>query len=341
MEDKRVLKINPDLFSLSNNTTRKRHTQSTPKEGIRIKDAFKEQKKKEDTLKNRTALLRMLRKNQEDKYNELMNENNHNKSGGNNQSNPNVKNDTNSFNKDFQEAKVYMDNLAKKTENNVVTRPVEYLSDFYQHEQHPHPRPIPPPTIRPPPFNNSNGMEYKQQQNITVRNNAYQPPQLQQQSQPQQLQQPQQPQTVPVLTKNATQIMEDKINDSLMRISEMRQTTEKLNEFKEKQKPKIKKQKKTRKRTYKIGKSKVLPKISVLISNKTIRHNVSTKTQLLKQVPMQDIKKYLMKRGLIKVGSIAPNDVLRKMYESSILICGEVQNHNPDNLLYNFLNDDM
>ena len=98
------------------------------------------------------------------------------------------------------------------------------------------------------------------------------------------------------------------------------------------------KQKKTIRRTYKIGKSKIIPRISVLVSNKTIRNKISTQKQLLKQVPIQDVKKYLIKRGFIKIGSIAPNDILRKMYESSILICGEVQNHNPDNLLYNFLN---
>jgi hypothetical protein len=53
---------------------------------------------------------------------------------------------------------------------------------------------------------------------------------------------------------------------------------------------------------------------------------------------MSEVKKYLIKRGFIKVGSVAPNDVLRKMYEDAVLMCGEVQNHNPDNLLYNFLN---
>ena len=57
-------------------------------------------------------------------------------------------------------------------------------------------------------------------------------------------------------------------------------------------------------------------------------------------MPIQDVKKFLIKRGFIKVGSTAPNDILRKMYESAILICGEVQNHNPENLLYNFMNDD-
>jgi hypothetical protein len=81
------------------------------------------------------------------------------------------------------------------------------------------------------------------------------------------------------------------------------------------------------------------PKISVLVSNKTIRNNITTKSQLLKQVPIQEIKKYLIKKGFIRIGSIAPNDVLRKMYETSILMCGEIQNHNPDNLLYNYLHN--
>jgi hypothetical protein len=98
------------------------------------------------------------------------------------------------------------------------------------------------------------------------------------------------------------------------------------------------KQKKTLRRTYYVGKSKVIPKVSVLISNKTIRNNISNKTQMLKQIPMQEIKRELIKKGFIRVGSIAPNDVLRKMYESVSLICGEIQNHNPDNLLYNFFN---
>jgi len=31
---------------------------------------------------------------------------------------------------------------------------------------------------------------------------------------------------------------------------------------------------------------------------------------------------------------------LRKMYESLSLICGDVYNHNPDTLLYNYMNGD-
>ena len=101
---------------------------------------------------------------------------------------------------------------------------------------------------------------------------------------------------------------------------------------------KPKKQRKTIRRTFKIGRSKIKPKVSVLISNKTIRNNISTKKQLLKQHSIPDIKKYLIKHGFIRVGTATPNDVLRKMYETATLVCGEIINHNPDNLLYNFVN---
>ena len=99
------------------------------------------------------------------------------------------------------------------------------------------------------------------------------------------------------------------------------------------------KRKKTIRRTYKIGRSKIMPKVSVLVSNKTIRKNITTKTHLIKQTPIHEIRKYLIRHGFIRVGAVTPNDVLRKMYESAMLICGEIQNHNPDNLLYNFLHD--
>lgn len=100
---------------------------------------------------------------------------------------------------------------------------------------------------------------------------------------------------------------------------------------------KIPKRRKTMRRTYRVGRSKIAPKISVLVSNKTIRKNIYTQSLLLKQTPIKEVKQYLIKQGFIRIGSIAPNSVLRKMYESAKLLCGEVRNHNPDNLLYNFL----
>jgi hypothetical protein len=124
------------------------------------------------------------------------------------------------------------------------------------------------------------------------------------------------------------------------RLSQLKQTMEKIkasNEAEEKSKIKYGKRKKTIRRTYKLGKSRVTPKVSVLVSNKTVRKNISTKTEKLKQIPIDEIRAVLIKKGFIKVGSVATNDVLRKMYESMLLVCGEVENHNPENMLYNYL----
>lgn len=92
-------------------------------------------------------------------------------------------------------------------------------------------------------------------------------------------------------------------------------------------------------RTYHVGKDKFRPVVGVLLPNRTIRNNVVNKTFQLKNTPIEDIRKFLLRNGFIKVGSTSPNDVLYKMYESIMLINGEVKNHNPDNLLYNFFNE--
>ena len=132
-------------------------------------------------------------------------------------------------------------------------------------------------------------------------------------------------------------------NERLKKISEMKQTRELIEKANNPAPRKMKymKQKKTVRRTYRTGKSKVFPRVSVLVSNKTIRRKIATDALLLKQTPIQDVKKYLIQKGFIKVGSTAPNDVLRKIYESTILVGGEIQNHNPENLLHNYLNADV
>ena len=123
------------------------------------------------------------------------------------------------------------------------------------------------------------------------------------------------------------------------RINETVQTFEKTVAGKGHKKMKYLKRKKIYKRTYRVGKSKIAPKVGVLVSNKTIRSKINTESQRLKMAPISEVRKFLIKRGLIKVGSSAPDHVLRKMYESMFLICGEVHNHNPENLLYNFIHD--
>lgn len=98
---------------------------------------------------------------------------------------------------------------------------------------------------------------------------------------------------------------------------------------------KIKKKKK-RKKTYRLGKTG--KNIGVLIKNSDTRKKVSEELGSLKKERILNVKNYLKKKHLIKTGCEAPNQVLRHMYEQSIL-CGDITNIASENLVHNYMND--
>jgi hypothetical protein len=112
-----------------------------------------------------------------------------------------------------------------------------------------------------------------------------------------------------------------------------------LNEQQVVYKPVKKLLKKTIKRNYTLGKSKIKRTVGVLIKNRATRKKIINAQKELKKQNITDIKEYLREHNLIKVGSNAPNDVLRKMYENSML-AGELTNINKETMLHNFMKDD-
>ena len=90
----------------------------------------------------------------------------------------------------------------------------------------------------------------------------------------------------------------------------------------------------TKKNKYTVGKYKNKNKIGIILKNLYTRKNILSSQKLIKKTTIHDMKDYLFKHNIIKKGSNAPNDIIRKMYESSVLT-GELINNSKDTLIHN------
>ena len=99
-------------------------------------------------------------------------------------------------------------------------------------------------------------------------------------------------------------------------------------------KPKMKRIK-TRRIRRKITLGKVKNKVGVLVKSKKTRKIIKNEVNVLKKKPIQEIKTYLKKHNLIKIGSSAPDYIFRTMYENAYL-SGDISNKNDEILLHNW-----
>lgn len=94
----------------------------------------------------------------------------------------------------------------------------------------------------------------------------------------------------------------------------------------------------TQKVPIKVGKSKKNKTVQILIPCNQTRKNRTEEHDTLRKTSLSTVKNYLKSRKLIKVGSTAPTNLIRQIYENAKSY-GDVVNENKHNLLYNFEKD--
>ena len=88
------------------------------------------------------------------------------------------------------------------------------------------------------------------------------------------------------------------------------------------------------------GKRVLEGKVSVLVKDRQTRKKIELEKKQLRKHDIHKIRLYLQKHGLLKVGSPAPDDILRELYEQSFLT-GDVSNKSKDILVHNYLNNEQ
>ena len=320
----KTISINPDLFKYTNkNTSRKKN--KSEKADIKIKPTSSE--KQQNKILRKQHILRYLRQQQENNYKKLLQ--------NEEQKVKTKKPISNDFSNDFDDSLNYLKSLPKNdathnysvksfhrpnnSASNDPLEPMVYDNHFDTHDESS--IKLSKPVISN--VSNPNWGCLKNGNLPTYRNWK----QLTQKKQEQPL--------------NTMQEPINTIQETIGIKPSRHNLFAAMKAKQEKPQPKLNflKQKKTVRRNYKVGRSSVFSNIAGLVSNKTIRNNIMNKSQELKHISIEDVRRYLIKRGFIRVGSSAPNDVLRKMYETANLMCGEIENHNTENLLYNYLHD--
>lgn len=76
--------------------------------------------------------------------------------------------------------------------------------------------------------------------------------------------------------------------------------------------------------------------VGILVKNTATRKKISNEHSRLKQTKMSDMKSYLKRHNLLKSGSHAPPDVIKKLYEQALL-GGDIRNSNKDSIIQNYL----
>jgi hypothetical protein len=93
---------------------------------------------------------------------------------------------------------------------------------------------------------------------------------------------------------------------------------------------------KTIRKTFKLGKHPTQRVVSVFCKSAEMITEIKKVQAKMKTVKLDNMKRYLVRKSLLSIGSPAPSDVIKQLYLSAVA-SGDVVNHNDDVLLKNFM----
>ena len=130
--------------------------------------------------------------------------------------------------------------------------------------------------------------------------------------------------------------IEDKKNEQIEKTDRAKRLDELRKKYKQNHKNTVKQLVRVKTRTIKYNLGNNGKTVGILIKNRQTRKKIKDEHDMLKKKALTDVKDYLREKNLIKAGTMAPTDVLRTLYEQTILT-GDVTNKSKDNLLHNFI----
>jgi hypothetical protein len=349
MSNIKPIAINPDLFKVGGGTKKERPSHNKTQKISTIKNNIQPNKLKRDLLqkiKNYKQKEKNASENIERKsiQNNDSNENNREKKGI-------YKNldttENNQFQNEFMKSLNFLQQLSQKGRNKTMkaNRPlinIDMPDNLKENHDNESKLTITNKENGDVPYGclkNGSKPTFRQWKNYTVKNTSYKQPQL--------VNLPVKSEPINNVQDNQTNIIENnelsnEINNEIKRevsqvINNSIDHNQNQNTYSNPNPNNGYISTKTKTIKYHLGKKN--RKVSILIKNAATRKKINAEHNKIKRSSVLEMKNYLRKHNLLKAGSEAPNDVIRKLYEQCLL-SGNINNTNKDNLLHNYLNDE-
>lgn len=358
MSNIKPITINPDLFKVGGGTKKEKHSHNKTQKISTIKNNIQPNKLKRDLLqkiknykqKEKNSSENVERKSIQNNSNNANNtENNKEKKGIYNNLDTT---ENNEFQNEFMKSLNFLQQLSQKGRNKTMkaNRPlinIDMPDNLKEKDDVESKLTITNKENGDVPYGclkNGSKPTFRQWKNYTVKNTSYKEPQL--------VNLPVKSETINNVQDNQTNIIEktsnnfenndlpNEINNEIKReVSQVINNSIDKNQNTYSNPYPNNGYISTKTKTIKYHLGKKNRKVSILIKNAATRKKINAEHNKIKRTSVLEMKNYLRKHNLLKAGSEAPNDVIRKLYEQCLL-SGNINNTNKDNLLHNYLNDE-